>query len=103
MSVAARRKGKTTSKKVPMLTAATVDLDVVLQNVMLPATQTSYNVYVRKFLVYLDQTEATPLQKQWFTDKLMAGFLYALGVKEEHAPHFLKAASAALGTELTRF
>ncbi|KAJ1384144.1 hypothetical protein B484DRAFT_410902 [Ochromonadaceae sp. CCMP2298] len=106
MSAAARKQAKkTTSKKAPMLTVATVDLDVVLQNVMLnlPATQTSYNVYVRKFLLYLDQTEATPLQKQWLTDKLMAGFLYALGVKEERAPHFLKGASASLGTELLRF
>ncbi|KAJ1383257.1 hypothetical protein B484DRAFT_440659, partial [Ochromonadaceae sp. CCMP2298] len=106
MSAAARKQAKkTSSKTAPMLTAATVDLDEVLQNVMLnlPTTQTSYNVYVRKFLEYLGQTALTPLQKSWLADKLMGGFIYALGVKEDHAPHFLKGASASLGTELLRF
>jgi hypothetical protein len=49
MSAAARKKARVEGKKVPLQTVENVDLDQVLENVML-----NYNVYVRKFLLYLN-------------------------------------------------
>jgi hypothetical protein len=105
MSAAARKKARVEGKTKPMQTVEDVDLDQVLESIMLnlPETQKSYNVCVRKFLLYLNQTTATPIQKEWLTDRMMGGFFFAQGVKEDHAPHFLKGASASLGTELVRF
>jgi hypothetical protein len=105
MSAAQRKKARTEGKKAAMQTVENVDLELVLANVMLnlPKTQKGYNVYVRKFLAYMNQTTLMPIHKEWLTDRLMGGFIFAPGVQEDHAQHFLKGTSASLGTELVRF
>jgi hypothetical protein len=83
---------------------ADVDLDAVLAGggINLPQTQKSYDNYLKKLKGFVEISNETRLLPKHLTDTVIAKFLHVLGVHNSHKPCHLKAASAALGSELIR-
>jgi hypothetical protein len=81
-----------------------VDLDLELKDAKLniDTTTNTYNVYLRKLRKFNKLGKDDPLLPEHLTDRVLAAFLFALGVEMEHKPHHLKSGSAAIGAELLR-
>jgi hypothetical protein len=68
--------------------------------VNIPATEKSYETFVRKFRGYVGLAENERVQEDALTDHNFANFLLAVGKEHDWKPHFRKASMAAIGSML---
>ncbi|KAJ1438143.1 hypothetical protein B484DRAFT_416359 [Ochromonadaceae sp. CCMP2298] len=62
--------------------------------VNIPATEKSYETFVRKFRGYVGLAENERVQEDALTDHNFANFLLAVGKEHDWKPHFRKASMA---------
>ena len=83
------------------MTFENVDLQGFLDRaeVQMGKTQDTYDSYLRPYFIFIQKSKETAMAED-FNDEMIAAYLFTLGVRKDHKPHFKKHTMSTIHSHL---